>query len=53
MLESDIYLNSGVQYDRTASYWLGPVNIFFGTTAEPGSTLGPSWHVENDLTDCS
>jgi hypothetical protein len=53
VLESDIYLNAGVQYDRTANYWLGPVNIYFGTTAEPGSNLGPSWHVENDLTDYS
>jgi len=53
VLESDIYLNAGVQYDRTANYWLGPVNIYFGTTAEPSSNLGPSWHVENDLTDYS
>jgi hypothetical protein len=42
-----------VQYDRTANFWLGPTNIYFGTTAEPGSTLGPNWHVESDLTDYS
>jgi hypothetical protein len=53
VLEADINLNAGIQYDRTANFWLGPVNIYFGTTAEPGSTLGPSWHVENDLTDYS
>jgi hypothetical protein len=53
ILESDISLNAGIQYDRTANYWLGPVNIYFGTTAEPGSNLGPSWHIENDLTDYS
>ncbi len=53
ILEADINLNAGVQYDRTANFWLGPVNIYFGTTAEPGSNLGPSWHVENDLTDYS
>jgi hypothetical protein len=53
ILEADISLNAGVQYDRTANFWLGPVNIYFGTTAEPGTTLGPSWHVENDLTDYS
>jgi len=53
ILEADINLNAGVQFDRTANFWLGPVNIYFGTTAEPGSTLGPSWHVENDLTDYS
>jgi hypothetical protein len=52
VLESDINLNAGIQYDRTANYWLGPVNIYFGTTAEP-SAIGPSWHVENDLTDYS
>jgi Peptide N-acetyl-beta-D-glucosaminyl asparaginase amidase A len=52
VLESDINLNAGIQYDRTANYWLGPVSIYFGTTAEP-SAIGPSWHVENDLTDYS
>jgi hypothetical protein len=53
VLEADINLNAGIQYDRTANFWLGPVNIYFGTTAEPGSNLGPSWHIENDLTDYS
>jgi len=53
ILESDINLNAGIQYDRTANYWLGPVNIYFGTTAEPSPSLGPSWHVEKDLTDYS
>lgn len=53
ILESDIDLNAGIQYDRTANYWLGPVNIYFGTTAEPSTNLGPSWHIENDLTDYS
>jgi hypothetical protein len=52
VLESDINLNAGVQFDRTANFWLGPVNIYFGTTAEP-SNIGPSWHIENDLTDYS
>jgi hypothetical protein len=52
VLESDINLNAGIQFDRTANYWLGPVNIYFGTTAEP-SNIGPSWHIENDLTDYS
>ncbi|HEY4902261.1 MAG TPA: peptide-N4-asparagine amidase [Candidatus Sulfotelmatobacter sp.] len=52
VLESDISVQAGVQFDRTANYWLGPYNIYFGTTAEP-SAIGPSWHVENDLTDYS
>ncbi len=53
VLESDINLNAGIQYDRTANYWLGPVNIYFGTTSEPSPSLGPSWHIESDLTDYS
>jgi Peptide N-acetyl-beta-D-glucosaminyl asparaginase amidase A len=52
VLEADISLDAGIQYDRTANFWLGPVNIYFGTTAEP-SNIGPSWHIENDLTDYS
>lgn len=50
---ADINVTAGVQYDRTANFWLGPTNIYFGTTAEPLSNLGPSWHVESDLTDYS
>jgi hypothetical protein len=53
VLESDINLNAGIQYDRSANYWIGPVNIYFGTTAEPSPSLGPSWHIESDLTDYS
>jgi len=53
VLESDINLNAGIQYDRTANYWLGPVNIYFGTTSEPSPSLGPSWHIESDLTEYS
>jgi Peptide N-acetyl-beta-D-glucosaminyl asparaginase amidase A len=50
---ADINVTAGVQFDRTANFWLGPTNIYFGTTAEPSSNLGPSWHVESDLTDYS
>jgi hypothetical protein len=49
----DFTVTAGVQYDRTASLYLGHANIFYGTTAEPGSTLSPSWHVERDVTDLS
>jgi hypothetical protein len=52
VFESDISVQAGIQYDRTANYWIGPYNIYFGTTAEP-SAIGPSWHVESDLTDYS
>jgi len=50
---ADLNVTAGVQYDRTANFWLGGTVIYFGTTAEPSSTLGPSWHVESDLTDYS
>lgn len=50
---ADINVTAGIQYDRTANFWLGPTNIYFGTTAEPSPSLGPSWHVESDLTDYS
>jgi hypothetical protein len=53
VFEADISVTAGVQYDRTANIWLGGANIYFGTTAEPGSTLSPSWHVESNLTDYS
>jgi hypothetical protein len=53
VLVADINLNAGIQYDRTANFWLGPVNIYFGTTAEPSPNEAPSWHIENDLTDYS
>jgi hypothetical protein len=53
VLEADINVAAGIQYDRTANFWLGPYNIFFGTTAEPSPTEAPSWHVESDLTDYS
>jgi hypothetical protein len=53
VLEVDISVNSGDQFDRTANIWLGGTNIFFGSTAEPLSNFGPNWHVENDLTDYS
>lgn len=53
VLEVDISVSAGVQFDRTANIWLGGTNIYFGTTAEPGETLAPSWHTETDLTDYS
>ena len=53
VLTADINVAPGIQFDRTANFWLGPYNIFFGTTAEPGQNNGPSWHVEKDLTEYS
>ncbi len=51
VLEADFSVTAGIQYDRTATIWLGGVNLYFGTTQEPSPTLAPSWHVERDLTD--
>jgi hypothetical protein len=49
----DFSIQSGVQFDRTGQLFLGNVNIYFGTTAEPLQTLTDTWHVERDLTDYS
>lgn len=44
-------VSAGVQYDRTGAVWIGATNVFFGTTAEPGSNASPQWHVERDVTE--
>jgi hypothetical protein len=48
---ADFTVSAGRQYDRTAAFYLGHANIFYGTTAEPRASLSPSWHVEHDVTD--
>lgn len=48
---ADFTVSEGRQYDRTAAFYLGHANIYYGSTAEPRSTLSPSWHVERDVTD--
>jgi hypothetical protein len=53
VLTADFTVTEGRQYDRTAQFFLGGANIYFGTTAEPRATLSPSWHVERDVTDLS
>jgi hypothetical protein len=53
ILTLDINISKGIQYDRTANIWIGPTNIYFGTTAEDQPDEGRSWHVERDLTDYS
>lgn len=50
---ADFTVSAGNQYDRTAAFYLGHANLYYGTTAEPSSTLSPSWHVERDVTDLS
>jgi Peptide N-acetyl-beta-D-glucosaminyl asparaginase amidase A len=50
---ADFNETPGNQYDRTAEVTIGNVNVYYGTTSEPSSTLGPTWHIERDLTDYS
>src|SRR4051812_29864425 len=50
---ADFTVTAGRQFDRTAQFFLGGANLYFGTTAEPRATLSPSWHVERDVTDLS
>jgi len=50
---ADFNVTSGRQFDRTADFYLGGANIYFGTTAEPRTVLSPSWHVERDVTELS
>jgi Peptide N-acetyl-beta-D-glucosaminyl asparaginase amidase A len=47
----DFTVTAGRQFDRTAAFYLGHANIYYGTTAEPRAALSPSWHVERDVTD--
>lgn len=51
VLAADFSVTAGRQYDRTVSLWLKGVNLFYGTTQEPGATVSPHWHVERDVTD--
>jgi hypothetical protein len=53
ILEANFSINQGRQFDRTANIWIGPTNIYFGTTSEPSHNVARSWHVERDLTDYS
>jgi hypothetical protein len=53
VFEGDFAVTPGIQFDRTGSIWIAGTNIYFGTTAEPSPNLGPSWHVERDVTDLS
>ncbi len=53
ILSADFSITKGIQFDRTANIWIGPTNIYFGTTAEDDPTDARHWHVERDLTDYS
>src|ERR1700723_614299 len=51
ILTADFTVSAGNQFDRSGWFYLGDVNLFFGTTAEPRSNLSPSWHIERDVND--
>jgi hypothetical protein len=53
VFKADFTMTAGRQFDRTAQFFLGGANLYFGTTVEPRATLSPSWHVESDVTDLS
>jgi hypothetical protein len=51
VLQADFNVTAGRQFDRTAVIDVGGVNLYFGTTMEPGATTPRAWHVERDVTD--
>jgi len=53
ILVGDFSVSKGIQYDRTANIWLGPTNIYFGTTSEPDPSDARRWQIQSDLTDYS
>ncbi len=46
-------MTAGVQFDRTATIFLGGVNLFFGTTQNRPPRSRQAGMVERDLTDYS
>jgi Peptide N-acetyl-beta-D-glucosaminyl asparaginase amidase A len=53
VFSADFTVTAGRQFDRTAQFLIGNMNIFYGTTSEPRAALSPSWHVESDVTELS
>lgn len=51
VLDFDLNVSAGRQFDRDASLWIGSTNIYFGSTAEPSAAESPAWHIERDITD--
>jgi len=51
ILVGDFFITAGRQFDRTAHMSIGNTLVYFGTTAEPSHTFGPTWHFERDLTE--
>lgn len=53
VLNFDVRVTKGTQYDRSGIIWVDGAAVYYGTTAEPSSNLAPHWHVERDATDLS
>jgi hypothetical protein len=53
VLNIDFSENAGRQFDRTASLYVGNIDLYFGTTPEPLRTATNMWHIERDVTDYS
>jgi hypothetical protein len=53
ILSANFSITKGIQYDRTANIWIGPTNVYFGTTAEDDPTNARSWKIERSLIDYS
>jgi hypothetical protein len=53
VLDVNFSENAGVQFDRTASVYIGNASVYFGTTPEPLSSATNTWHIERDVTDYS
>lgn len=53
VLDVDFSENAGIQFDRTATIFIGNTNVYFGTTPEPLSNATNTWHIERDITDYS
>src|SRR6202012_5695418 len=53
VFSADFPVTAGRQFDRTAQFLIGNMNIYYGTTSEPRAALSPSWHVESDVSDLS
>jgi hypothetical protein len=51
VLDVEVNVQKGIQYDRTGTLWMAGVPLWFGTTSEPNPKLGPKWHFERDVTD--
>ncbi len=53
VLDIDFSENAGRQFDRTASLYVGNIDLYFGTTPEPLRTATNMWHIERDVTEYS